>query len=200
MLKILDKNQFPGDEAEIFSLLGMTARDPVSERIRGIARDEIQTARTLIEPKGIWLAGTLQGNDSGTPFTLAGLKLASSDLERHLTGCQKGVILGVTIGNRLETAVDGLFSAKEYTRAAILDAIGSQFAEEAANQLTELFRATYGLSEMTRRFSPGYGDWSIRVQPELLKLLDAEKIGLKSNEACILVPRKSITAVAGYKC
>jgi hypothetical protein len=201
LLKILDKNRLPGNETEIFRLLGMTDRDPVSDRIRVIARGEIQAAREMIEPKGVWATGLLQPLvQPGGSLSFAGLTLKSQDLHRHLTGYKYGVMMAVTIGKALETAVDELFFKREFARAAILDAVGSQFAEEAADQLSEVFRESLDLAEqsLTRRFSPGYGDWNIQVQPEILKMIDAERIGMESNEAHILIPRKSITAVAGY--
>lgn len=51
---------------------------------------------------------------------------------------------------------------------------------------------------MTFRFSPGYGDYPIRLQPNFLKVLDApRKIGLCTNETFLLTPTKSVTAIMG---
>lgn len=48
------------------------------------------------------------------------------------------------------------------------------------------------------RFSPGYGDFSIAHQGEILRLLDsAKKIGLSMTESSMLIPTKSVTAVIG---
>ena len=51
---------------------------------------------------------------------------------------------------------------------------------------------------MTSRFSPGYGDFPLDYQRELLALTDApRKIGLMVTSGSIMVPRKSITALIG---
>ena len=51
---------------------------------------------------------------------------------------------------------------------------------------------------LTGRFSPGYSDYPIAVQNDLLRLLDApRKIGLCATPAHLLTPRKSVTAVLG---
>ena len=51
---------------------------------------------------------------------------------------------------------------------------------------------------LTGRFSPGYGDYPIAVQNDLLRLLDApRKIGLCATPTHLLTPRKSVTAVLG---
>ena len=48
------------------------------------------------------------------------------------------------------------------------------------------------------RFSPGYGDFSIFHQKELLQMTDASKqIGLTMTDGYMLTPSKSITAVIG---
>jgi hypothetical protein len=51
---------------------------------------------------------------------------------------------------------------------------------------------------ITRRFSPGYGDLPLDIQPALLAVLDAERrIGLTCTQSLILLPRKSVTALIG---
>ena len=50
---------------------------------------------------------------------------------------------------------------------------------------------------MRWRFSPGYGDWPLEQQPEMVRLAESEKIGVHLSDASMLVPRKSITAIIG---
>lgn len=47
------------------------------------------------------------------------------------------------------------------------------------------------------RYSPGYGDLDLEIQPKLLKLLDGEQIGITTNSSHLLLPQKSITALIG---
>jgi hypothetical protein len=50
----------------------------------------------------------------------------------------------------------------------------------------------------TDRFSPGYGDLPLSLQPALTSLLDTSRqIGLTLTDSLILLPRKSVTAVLG---
>ena len=50
----------------------------------------------------------------------------------------------------------------------------------------------------TSRFSPGYGDFPIEVQPDMIRYIDGQrKIGLNVTSNNLLVPRKSVTAVIG---
>jgi hypothetical protein len=49
------------------------------------------------------------------------------------------------------------------------------------------------------RFSPGYGDFPLGLQPKLLGVLDAERrLGLTVTPAHLLLPRKSVTAVIPF--
>lgn len=51
---------------------------------------------------------------------------------------------------------------------------------------------------ITNRYSPGYGDFSIENQGDILNVLEAyKKIGLSVTESSIMLPRKSVTALIG---
>ena len=51
---------------------------------------------------------------------------------------------------------------------------------------------------LTPAFSPGYGDWDLAAQRQVLDLLQAPKrIGLTLTAGGMLVPEKSITALVG---
>ena len=51
---------------------------------------------------------------------------------------------------------------------------------------------------LTGRFSPGYGDWDIAVQPLVAAALDTvRKAGLCVTDTNLMTPRKSVTALLG---
>lgn len=127
------------------------------------------------------------------------LDLCSEALRRHLIGCNRIVALAVTIGDLLETEVESLFGLGDYNRALLLDAAGSTAVEAAADQaeLSIASQAAKSGANILRRFSPGYGDWDLSVQPELLALTGGHEIGVAVTSSLMLTPRKSITAVIG---
>ena len=53
--------------------------------------------------------------------------------------------------------------------------------------------------ERTMRFSPGYGAWPLQAQEILLPLCEADKIGIKLTDTDIMIPRKSVSAVIGWR-
>ena len=84
----------------------------------------------------------------------------------------------------------------------ILDAVLSAAVEAVCDEQEERLRGEFAERSLflTDRFSPGYGDFSIAHQGEILKILDApKKIGLTMTEGNMLTPLKSVTAVIGLK-
>lgn len=109
-------------------------------------------------------------------------------------------LLAVTIGDKLEAKVNHYFANNQFTKATVLDAIGSIAAEEVANYITTLISKKakdINLPYLTMRYSPGYGDLELDIQPKLLKLLKEDKLGIKTNSSHLLIPQKSITALIG---
>lgn len=82
----------------------------------------------------------------------------------------------------------------------VLDAIGSvaceALAEKTDGEISE--RAKSEGYSTTIRSSPGYWDWKIENQKEVLEFIKAEKIGIYLTDSFLMLPRKSITAVKGW--
>ncbi len=125
--------------------------------------------------------------------------LQGEDLERHLKGCEDCVLLACTLGAGVDAAQRAA-NAADMAYAVVLDALASALAEQIADAAQQALRRQArgeGLF-LTGRFSPGYGDYPIALQNELLRLVDApRKIGLCATPTHLLTPRKSITAVLG---
>jgi cobalamin-dependent methionine synthase I len=82
--------------------------------------------------------------------------------------------------------------AMDAAATACIEAVCDEVCEEIAAAA-----ATEGLST-GNRFSPGYGDLPLTLQPAILVTLDAgRKIGLTCTDTLIMLPRKSVTAFVG---
>jgi hypothetical protein len=100
---------------------------------------------------------------------------------------------------RLEEEVSDEFTQGSYAKALLLDAAGTAAVEQTADQTALLIAqhaAPFGCVP-GRRFSPGYGDFDVKVQPDILLLAGAEKIGVGVTASMMLIPRKSVTAIIG---
>lgn len=157
-------------------------------------------AQVFATPRGIWTIYPYHAR-SGSILTPEKQQLQGAAIKEHLSQADFVAVLALTIGPALEEEVHKQFSAGNYSAALLLDAAGTTAVEAAADQLTELIRqdaAKKGYC-ITSRFSPGYGDWDIRIQPTIATIAHAEEIELTVTDSCMLLPRKSITAIIGLQ-
>ncbi len=130
-----------------------------------------------------------------------GLALPGRAIARHLDGCARCMLLAVTLGFAVDRHISTEGQANPY-RALLLDACATTAVEDLADHATERGRALL-LAEphsVTFRFSPGYGDLPLALQPKLLELLDARRLlGLTVGSSLLLSPIKSVTAIIGIK-
>ena len=125
--------------------------------------------------------------------------LFGHDINRLLSGCTEAVLIAVTLGSELEKRLM-IEEVTNMSNAYVLDLCASQAVEQAADDLEKDLRDRI-LQEgkyLTNRYSPGYGDYPIEMQRQLLDYLNAGRaIGLTLTPTNLMVPRKSITAVLG---
>ena len=125
------------------------------------------------------------------------LKIKSKNLGKNLKGCENAVVLGATLG----TGVDLLlrrYSLTDMARVVVLQACAAAMLEEYLDSFQEEFCREQKGVFLRPRFSPGYGDFSIEHQDQILRILDApKKIGLSMTDGNMLTPTKSVTAVIG---
>ncbi len=122
-----------------------------------------------------------------------------ADVVRHLAGCGECILLAVTLG----PGVDGQIrraGVGDIAASVASDALASALVEQVCDEAEGALRrmaADEGLY-LTGRYSPGYGDWPLAVQPRLAELLDTRRrIGLYVTDTFLMTPRKSVTAVLG---
>ena len=130
------------------------------------------------------------------PYTLPG-----RDVARHLQGSEKVALLAVTIGASAEDISRTLFAEGRYSEALLAEGAASAAVEQAADQFCTYLAKKYqkqGL-QLTSRYSPGYGDWSLEEQPSVLSLAGGGAIGITLTKSLMLTPKKSITAIVGWR-
>ncbi len=127
------------------------------------------------------------------------IKLESEALARNLKGCEKAVIFAVTCGTELDRLISK-YGRLSPTKALLFDAIGAERVEAIADEFTNELTEELSLKSKPR-FSPGYGDLPLNAQKNIFSLLQCEKnLGLYLNESLLMMPCKSVTAIAGlYK-
>lgn len=130
-----------------------------------------------------------------------GLALPGRAIARHLASCDRCMLLAVTLGFAVDRHISAEGQASPY-RALLLDACATTAVEDLADHASERARVLLlnELYSVAPRFSPGYGDLPLALQPKLLELLDARRLlGLTVGSSLMLSPIKSVTAIIGIK-
>ncbi|MDD7409539.1 MAG: hypothetical protein SOV71_05100 [Anaerovoracaceae bacterium] len=125
--------------------------------------------------------------------------LTGNSAVNMLSECSQCIMLAATIGRQVDQAIHRS-QVTDMSGAVILDSCASSAVESICDQLQADIEADYmskGLY-LTDRFSPGYGDLPIDLQPVICRALSAEKtIGLTITSGMLMMPTKSVTAFIG---
>ena len=179
---------FEIDLEEVLRMLG--AQGTKEQAIRDLSRQAAECVQKAAVPRATY---------QRMPCERLRPLLLGRDIEMHLQGCSELVAIACTLGRETDCLIQRM-EFQNMALAVAVDAAASVGVESLAQNLEQQLRdqlEAQGLF-LTGRFSPGYGDYPIRVQNGLLALLDTpRRIGLMATETHLLTPRKSITALCG---
>lgn len=185
------------DAAETRRYAGLMRAENFSEEKITAACEE---TLLLLEVRGIW---KIYDYDCEKNLVLSepNFKIDGKSITKHLGGCEKVVCMAVTIGENIEREVTKKFREGNYVSSVLMDAAATAAVEQVANSLEKIISTDVAKkSYKTRwRYSPGYGDWSLKTQKNFCKIVGAEEIGIRLSAAMMLIPRKSVTAIIGLE-
>ncbi len=139
------------------------------------------------------------------PLTIDGgvlignLNIESKNLKKHLNGCDRAVLFAATLGTNADFLLERT-SKTDIAKAVIMQACAAVKIESFCDKFQDNTAKQYGKEGyyLKPRYSPGYGDFPIQYQREIIKTLDCQKrIGLSMTGEYMLVPSKSVTAIIG---
>ena len=161
----------------------------------------VEEGKRLAEPKAIYRDFWVKGSKEhaiileGANFDLLGKNIA-----HHLWKAEGVTLFLVTIGPKLEKRIQEFTKDGSMSNAAILDTVGSVAVESAVNYVNELITTNARKSgyKTIKRFSPGYGDWQLKEQKGLFKVLNAKQAGVALSGGYQMQPQKSVSGVIGW--
>lgn len=127
------------------------------------------------------------------------MSVQSRSLYINLKGCREAYAFAATAGVKAERLL-AKYSRVSPSRAFIHDAVGSAAIESFCDTLNASLRMDNEKTGrfLRPRFSPGYGDFPLGHQTELICALDTpRKISLVLTDSLMMVPSKSVTAIIG---
>lgn len=174
--------------------MGESEPDPaLSARIGELRR----MAEAAIRPAGTWKRFALSENG----ITSGGQTLpVSGTLASRLRGCREAYLFCGSLGPGFDALLRRV-AATSGADALIVQAIGTAAVESLMDSIEDEIGKELSAGEsLTARYSPGYGDFPLSTQRTVLDLLDApRKAGVSLTDAMLMVPSKSVSAVAGVK-
>jgi len=190
----------PGiDKGEVLRYLGHRGQriNPALDRL---IDKEIAHCLAVAKPRIVYRVVDVSLDPDGAPrLPEANLELPGRAIRRYLDGAGRCVLLAATLGTGIDTEIR-MQQRVDMTRSLALDAAATACIESVCDDFQRKIEMTAGGAYLFAgtRYSPGYGDLPLTLQPELIQALDtARKIGLTCTDSMILLPRKSVTALIG---
>ena len=173
----------------------------IPEGVKPLVDKAIRLGRQLVEPRGCYDYRKIQHREPHVIEVDGAFEIESEKVFARMAGCRGLYLVAVTLGSKLDRKVSQLSSSGEVTLAFLLNAYGAEAAEALMKRLDQVIseRAKEQRMETTRRYSPGYGDWPLTAQRDLLKALQADRIGIQLTEHCLMIPEKSVSAIIGIR-
>ena len=159
-----------------------------------LARQVAESAREIAEtPRHIYRVFTLEG----TSLPQLGLDLPGKTAETMLKSCEKVVLLACTLGQQFDALLRAA-QARDMAKAVILDGCGSALVEQGCDAAEREIAGRFPTWYLTDRFSPGYGDLPLSLQPAICAALDVQRrLGITLTDSMLMNPGKSVTAIIG---
>lgn len=173
-------------------------RHAIDEQTLQMIQESFQELEQTVSVKFIYRIFEISFSDADA-FTIGTMKIRSKNLGKNLKGCNEALLLGATLGTGTDLLIKR-YSLIDMAKAVVLQACAAALLEEHCDAQQEKIAAQMEKEGryLRPRFSPGYGDFSILHQEEILRMLEAPKqIGLSMTDSYMLTPTKSVTAVIG---
>lgn len=185
---------------EVLRYLGYRGQK-IDDSLAGLLDECVSEVRTVSNLGFTYEIYDIEGNEEGLCLKGTTLILRGRDIHSNLAKAEKCAVMAVTLGLEVDRRID-FYTRADLTKGLIFDACATAAVESCCDIVQEEIKARAKIMglETTSRFSPGYGDFYIGIQKEIVRALKTyEKIGLSVNESSIMIPRKSVTAIIGMQ-
>lgn len=173
------------------------AGENVPPELRAQAQAIADRLTAAFKPRYTYRVFPLTHGEAGIVLEGANVFLAGHSAKKMLAQCDRAVLLGCTLGAGFDTMLRAE-QARDMAAAVILDACGSAWVEAGCDEAEKELAARFPGVYLTDRFSPGYGDLPLDLQPALCAALDsARRLGVHVSESLLLNPVKTVTAIVG---
>ena len=184
----------PDSRREIWRYAGLTQEGPREAALLAECLSELEGRLSY---RACWCECPVTLLDQ--EVDLGFVRVNSTRLAAHLSGCFKAVVFAATVGAELDRLV-ARYSTVSPAKALFFDTIGTARVEALCDAVCADLEREYEAKGfvLRPRFSPGYGDLALSLQRDIFALLDCpRKIGVSLGAELLMTPSKSVTAIVG---
>jgi glyceraldehyde-3-phosphate dehydrogenase/erythrose-4-phosphate dehydrogenase len=202
-VNFFDSINIAAPKQKIFSRLGARlGLTRISSKQASEIDEYIAEAQGIVKLKGAALRIPIQQKKEGKIVLATGIVFESISLYDFLKDAKDVLFIAATAGKEIVNAVAFDSQSNNLSRGVVFDAVASEMTDAALSWIMdyyshELTRENRCL--LSRRFSAGYGDFSLENQRIIYFALLLGHMGVTITNDNILVPEKSVTAVTGIK-
>jgi len=191
----------PYKKSMIYTRLGYMKTSTLIEHEQAMKVDRwIAEAEMLCDIVLIYKLIGVESVCAGSVQIFGGITINSGALAAFLQGSHEAVLMASTAGPAIDNEINRLQYSGEMAKAVVYDAAASVIADAGLDWLMAYLRRLLmkrGKILTNNRFSPGYADFELSNQSIFYDLLELSKWGIEITPKYILIPRKSVTAIAG---
>lgn len=164
--------------------------------------DIINRGLLLCNTRGVY--ARLEITDRSTEHVVLNndAQLQSASLSKLLSKSREVVLMASTVGSEITDKIQKEVESGDASLGVILDSLASEAADSALDWMVDFinkFLRKDALMLTKNRYSPGYGDLLLENQKIIYDLLELQQLGIELTKSFMLVPEKSVIAIAGIE-
>ncbi len=199
----LNNVQLSVDKGLIYTRLGYKKTSTLLNTIqKEFMEKSIHKGLSLCKPKAAYTILKIVEKNDNYVILENNIKFESKKLSMFLDNAVEVILMAGTVGEQIYKEISFNIQNENASLGLILDAVGSEAADNILDYVMTFLNRVLpreGKKLSKNRFSPGYGDLQLFNQKYIFKTLDLQKLGLELTDKFILIPEKSVLAIAGVE-
>ncbi len=174
----------------------------ISEEYRKKIDAMIEEGLTLCNIQGVYGRYEIKSHEENGIRIFDDIFLESKSLSKLLQNSLEVVFMATTAGSSIIERIQQEIKNENGDFALILDSLASQIVDAGLDFMVEFINKEIrreGKILTKKRYSPGYGDLLLTNQKIIYDILNLKKLRIELTESYMLVPEKSVIAIAGIE-
>lgn len=202
-IEYFDPITFLTPKDRIYSRLGYAKGiTELDDKQRDEVESYIEKALEIVKLKGAGAIFPINRIEDSKIILTEDITFQSEVLAKFLAGSKQILFMAATSGTKISEAISKDSAGKDVTAAVVFDAVASEMTDWALSWIINYFNRQLSRESKqlaSRRFSAGYGDFSLENQKIIYDVLKLGKLGISLSDKYMLIPEKSVTAIIGIE-